>query len=155
MAQAERSLIDLAVLVDKPPRGQPDEVSHAMARFLVIRTCGYLEQTVEDSCRALVVSKSSPMVASYGNSWLGRGASPSPANLVALVQRFDHKWSEELYQLFADNDEFLSRETKFLVNRRNKIAHGLSEGIGARKALDLVESTAEVAEWFLEKFDPR
>ena len=155
MALVERSLLDLAVLVERPPRSQPDDVSRSLARFLVVRTCGYLEQTVEESCRAFLDSKSSPTSASFGKSWLGRGTSPSPANLVVLVQRFDHKWSEELSQLLADNDEFLHREVKFLVEKRNSIAHGRSEGIGARKALDLVSAATDVAAWFILRFDPR
>jgi hypothetical protein len=142
-------------LVDRPPPVQPDEVSQALARFLVIRTCGYLEQVVDQCCIAFVTSKSPPRVTSFGTSWLGRGANPSPERLVGLVRRFDTEWATELQGRFDVDDQRLSREVSFLVDRRNKIAHGVSEGIGARKALDLVSVTREVADWFILRLDPR
>jgi hypothetical protein len=155
MALVERGLLELADLIERPPTGQPDDVSRSMARFLVIRTCGYLEQTVEECCRAYLTSKSAPTAASFGKSWLGRGANPSPRNLVALAARFNPEWGVELEQLFAENDDLLQREISLLVSRRNKIAHGLSEGMGARKALDLVEAVIPVTDWFLQRLDPR
>jgi hypothetical protein len=41
-----------------------------------------------------------------------------------------------------------------LVDRRNQIAHGLSEGVGIRKALDLKITACEVADWFILRFNP-
>ena len=153
--ELSRSLESVAALVRSPQRDQSDEVRTALARFLVIRACGYLEQTTEESCKAFVASKSIPTVASYGASWLGRGASPKPEHLVTLVKQFDTSWSEELEAFLRNDDDLLWREVSFLVDRRNKMAHGASEGTGARKALDLTEHASRVAEWFLVKFDPR
>ena len=100
-------------------------------------------------------SKSSPRVARYGVSWLGRGANPGPGNLVSLVQRFDPVFAEELSEFFGHDDELLKRDVAFLVDARNKIAHGRSESVRARRALDLSTSVHHVAEWFIQTFDPR
>jgi len=150
-----RSLADVEALVNKPALGEPDEVARALARFLVVRACGYLEQVVDESCGAYITSKSSPQVARHGRSWLGRGANPTPDGLVALVRRFDSSWADDLKKLFEADDPRLHREISLLVDRRNKIAHGLGEGLGARKALDLVSLTLQVADWFVSRFDPR
>lgn len=150
-----KSLVALEALVQDPEHNRPDEVSAALARFLVVRTCGYLEQVVEECCRSLVASKSAPTVSSFANSWLGRGANPAPDKLVSLVDRFSSTWSGELNALLDNDDQRLRREIALLVDRRNKIAHGLSEGITTRKALDLLRPAREVADWFILRLDPR
>lgn len=155
ISNLDNSLRDLESLVERAARDQPDEVTQALARFLVIRTCGYLEQVVELCCTSFLMSKSPPRVSSFGVSWLGRGTNPSPDRLVELVRRFDGLWSTELRELLELDDQRLTRELSFLVDRRNKIAHGLSEGIGARKALDLAAIAREVADWFIMRLDPR
>jgi RiboL-PSP-HEPN len=155
IATLKKSLDEIVSLVRAPARDQPDEVTRALARFLVVRTCGYLEQVVEECCRAYLHSKSAPAVASFGRSWLGRGSNPTPDRLEALTRRFDAQWATELRELLERDDQLLSRELALLVDRRNKIAHGLSEGLGARKALDLVDSASVVASWFVHRLDPR
>lgn len=151
----ERALTDVEALVARPPSSQPDDVTRALARFLVVRTCGYLEQCVEECLGAHLTSKASPQVSAYGKSWLGRGANPTPERLVTLVRRFDRDWADELKAIFDDNDQLLQREISLLVDRRNKIAHGLSEGLGSQKALQLLSYSREVADWFILRFDPR
>lgn len=155
LANLKTSLEALEKLVKESNSGRGDDVDAALARFLVVRTCGYIEQVVEVCCISYLKSKSDLRSSSYGASWLGRGRNPSKDALVNLVRRFDGAWADELAQMLVSDDEKLGREIDFLVDRRNKIAHGLSEGIGVRKALDLVEPALTVAEWFILKMDPR
>lgn len=149
-----RALGLLECLVKDQASADDPDVASALAKFLLVRTCGHVEQIVEQCCRAYLQSKSEARVASFGENWLGRGANPRPEKLINLVQRFDVVWSQELSELLHDNDELLSRELSFLVDRRNRIAHGLNEGVGVRKALDLVAPAIEVSEWFILRFDP-
>ena len=149
-----RALDESENLVRNPSANQPDEVTRALTRFLIVRTCGYLEQVVDCSCRAFLISKSAPQVASFGSSHLGKGANPTPDRLAALLTRFSREWAELFKSFVAEDDEFRSRELAFLVDRRNKIAHGASEGIGAAKALALVPVAREVADWFCTVLDP-
>ena len=151
----QRGLSDVVSLVQSPPTDQLDEVSRALARFLVVRTCGHLEQVVDRSCVAYIQSKSSARVTTHGQSYFGRGANPSPDKLISLVRRFDVGWATDLERTFNADDHRLHREISFLVDRRNKIAHGLSESLGAAKALAFVPATSEVTKWFLATFDPR
>lgn len=152
---SKRELDKSAELVRTPFRDQPDQVTNALARFLVIRTCGYLESVVEDCCAAYISSKSSPRVAAFATSWFGSGANPSPGKLVALVRRFDQHWADDLDSLFRADDDLLKREISLLVDKRNKIAHGRGDSVTSRKALDFITPVERVAAWFIVTFDPR
>lgn len=154
MKTSLNDLKELARTVNSQSWTDSSDVSNAITRFLVVRTCGYLERTVESCCSAYLKSKSDPRSSSFGNSWFGRGANPSPDKLIALVRKFDVLWSEELEQLMKDDDELLKREISFLVDRRNKIAHGENEGVGLVKALALTDSAEIVGDWFVQTFDP-
>lgn len=151
----ERSLAGLHDLVEAHARTADDDVVQELSRFLVVRSCGFLEQVTEQCCRAYLGSKSDPRSAGFGGSWLGRGRNPSPSQLVELVRRFDAQWGAELEDELNADDERLRREIGFLVDRRNKIAHGLSEGIGAGKAMELALVAMEVTDWFIRRLDPR
>jgi hypothetical protein len=153
LVDLNQSITNLEKLVQE--QDPSEKVSAELSRFLVVRTCGYLEQAVEESCRSYLKSKAHPRIAAFGESWLGRGANPGPDSLAKLVRRFDNAWADELEELFNNNDEFLKREIKSLVDKRNRISHGANQGVGQRKALDLVPVAKEVADWFIGKFDPR
>lgn len=155
LQQQRRSLENLRDLAQNQAPETSDELNSVLARFLVVRACGYLEQVVEQTCLQYLNSKSShPWCQSFNGSWFGRGRNPSPNALVAFVKKIDLSLSEDLESLFQENDDLLLREISFLVDRRNKISHGLSEGVGTRKALDLVPPTVLVADWFLDNFNP-
>ena len=148
-----QSIRNLEILVQGQDPSEP--VSAELSRYLVIRTCGYLEQAVQESCRSYLKSKSDPRSAAFGESWLGRGANPRPESLINLVQKFDKTWGDELDALLSEDDELLKRELEFLVDKRNIISHGLNQGVGQRKALDLVPCARRVTTWFIDRFDPR
>jgi hypothetical protein len=141
--------------VSHPSPDQSDAAQMALARFLVVRACGYVEAVTEESVACYTESRSSPRVAQYARSWLGRGRNPSPGNMVDLVAKFDQDWAKELSKVFAENDNLLKRELSLMVDRRNKIAHGAGENITARKSLELAQYAASVADWFIVRFDPR
>jgi hypothetical protein len=73
---------------------------------------------------------------------------------VNWVGRFNATWSNELAELLEADDELLHRELSLLLDRRNRIAHGLNEGITGRKALDLKKTACTVADWFILRFNP-
>jgi len=130
------------------------EVAPFLARFLVIRSSGYLEQTVFEVARGYVNGKSGGLVRSFAHSWLEKTRNPTADNLRQLVGRFDQSLREEFDDLMSDDDERLSRELAFLIDRRNQIAHGLSEGINRGKALALKEVATDLADWFILKYNP-
>jgi hypothetical protein len=151
----KRGLKTAEAMVRTPERGQTLEVTAALARFLVVRACGYLEQVSEECCKAYLVGKSMPRVAGFGSRWLGRGANPTSPRLVELVHRFDANWAIELETFLQADDELLWQQVNHLVGLRNQVAHGENEGTGTVKALELVGHAEMVADWFVNRFDPR
>ncbi|MCQ3812155.1 MAG: hypothetical protein KTV68_16555 [Acidimicrobiia bacterium] len=130
------------------------DVTKELARFLVVRSCGFLEQVSIECCKMYLSAKSDPRSSSFGVSWLDRSVNPTPGRLIELMRRFDDVWADELSDLLNENDEYLKREFEFLVDRRNRIAHGLSEGITIRKAIVLYDAVQEISEWFVAQFKP-
>lgn len=151
----DRGLRRVVELVENPPKNEPDQVAQALARFLVIRTCGHLEKTVQECLRAYVENKSYGRVRLFSQSWLVKLNNPEPERLIELVDRFDPSLALDLQSLFEANDFELKREISLLINKRNAIAHGENEGIGSRKALDLYRYEQDLADWFVLNFDPR
>src|SRR5262245_25938363 len=66
-----------------------------LCRFLVVRSCGYLEQVVIEVCRAYVRERSGGPVRTFAHSWLERAGNPTPDRLGELVGRFDSAMQEE------------------------------------------------------------
>lgn len=150
----DRTVKEIERLVSQPTADQADDIARALARFLVVRTSGYLEQVVKECCSAFSVAHAVPQVAAFAVDNL-KIANPTPDRLLNLVGAFDSAWRAELETRLDADDQLLRREIAFLVDRRNKIAHGVSESVTARKALDLLEAARDVADWFLLRFDPR
>jgi hypothetical protein len=148
------SLDQLADSVRNPPDKRTDDDHAWLTRFLVVRTCGYLEQVVYEAARSYVSEKSFGLVRSFASSWLARSRNPTPENMLELVGRFDGQLQGELGTLLAANGDHLHREISYLVDRRNRIAHGLNESVNPRKALDLLVDAQTVATWFLINLKP-
>lgn len=125
-----------------------------LSRLLVVRSCGYVEQTLVEVARGYIAGRSGGPPRSFAHSWLERGPNPTPDALVVMTNRFDAAWAADLQDFLGADDERLARELAFLVDRRNRIAHGLNEGIGVRKALDLKDVATEVADWLIARFNP-
>jgi hypothetical protein len=149
-----RRLEELTELVQDRNEGLTDEARGWLARLLVVRSSGYVEQVVAEICRAYVDAKSSGLVRSFSRSWLERSNNPTPDNLLVLVGRFDAILQRDLDDFISGDDERLRRELSFLVDRRNKIAHGLNEGIGPARALALKGVAVEIADWFILRMNP-
>lgn len=151
----EGAVREVERLVRHPLTGQPNEVTGALARFLVVRSCGYLEQAVKECCLAYITSKSDPRVLPHAASVFRRSINPRPEQLLTIVRAFDSSWESELADFLDNDDQRLKRAISFLVDRRNKISHGLGENVTSRKALDLLEAADDVVTWFVLRFDPR
>lgn len=155
LVRIRQKLDELAERVEEQIRkGDPETVVEWLARLLVVRSCGYLEQAVREVALGHIAHRSGGYVKGFALSWVPEGRNPWPDYLGQWVGRFDKSLANALEDLLDADDERLRREVSFLVDRRNRIAHGLNEGIGARKALDLKEVACELAEWFTLQFDP-
>jgi hypothetical protein len=155
LTNLKESLNKLRKVVSDPDRSLSDEVTGYLTRLLIVRSCGYLEQVVDKCCLAYLSSRAAPAAADFGSSWLGRGNNPTPEALNKLLGRFNLSLDRKLNELLARNGGYLRSELGFLVNQRNKIAHGLSENVTQQTALKLVDVVFEIADWFVCTLDPR
>jgi hypothetical protein len=125
-----------------------------LTRFLVIRTCGYLEQVVQETVTGYLHERAGGTVKSFSLSWMNKSRNPSPENLLDIVGKFDGSWRIQLQELLDADDKHLNKELYVLVQRRHQIAHGLNEGLNSRRALELVATAKTVADWFISQFNP-
>lgn len=130
------------------------DVHEAMCRFLVLRSCGFLERSTQEICRAFIRAKSGGPVLTFAHSWLERSGNPRPEYLEKLVGRFDRVMRDEFRSFLRDSDGRLLREVGALVTYRNHVAHGLSESINQTKALQYKDVALEITDWFILRFNP-
>ncbi len=125
-----------------------------LTRFLVVRSCGYIEQVAHQCTIAHIEAKSGATVRAFALSWMSRSRNPSPENLLQLLGRFDTNLMNEFTEMLDENDSELRRDLSVLVVRRHGIAHGLNEGLGSRRALELVAVAKYVADWLILVLNP-
>jgi hypothetical protein len=147
-----KELVDLVSEVEKQSR----EIEHLawLARLLVVRSSGYIEQSVGELARAYVQEKSGGLVRAFAHSWLERTQNPSPEALISLMGRFDSSLENDLVAFLDNDDQKYRRELAFMVDRRNRIAHGLNESVGARRAVALADVATEITDWFVLRLNP-
>lgn len=130
------------------------EIQAWLARLLVVRSAGYIEQGVAECSREHVRARSGGWVQAFAHSWLERSKNPSPENLTQFLGRFDHTASNEFDEFLRQDDERVYRDLASLIDKRNRIAHGLNEGIGKDRAVTLSASAVDVVDWFILKLNP-
>lgn len=155
LTESRRRLADLRNELDHLPDTSSPEVEQAISRFLVIRCCGHIEFTFEETFCSLAEAQASPGVASYVRSGFFRGSNPHPSRLTGTLDRLNKSISNDLSGFLSQDDQRVHRELGFLIDRRNRIAHGQSENVSRRKALDLASIALEIGDWITEHLDPR
>lgn len=155
LAESRRRLSELRSELDALPEVTSAEVEQALSRFLVVRACGHLEFTFEEAFCAYAESRASPSVANYVRSGFFRGSNPNPSRLTVTLGKLDPALAAPIVSLLEGDDQRLSRELSFLVDRRNKIAHGQSENVSRSRALQLADVALNVGDALIQSLDPR
>jgi len=150
-----RPSLDALIEIVKDQAGELSAETRAwLARLLIVRCSGYVEQVAFECFRGHILEKVGGPSRAFALTWIARSRNPTPRNLVDMVARFDQSWSDELEAYLGDEDDRLLRDMNYLVSARNNIAHGLNEGVTPRRAIELSASTIEVADWFILRFNP-
>ncbi len=154
VARLEKALHDLLDRYEEFVRDPTSalELRVDLAKFVCVRVCGYVEQSLVALATSHSESKSAPTVARFATSWLSRTQNPRRETLVEFARRFDHAWGDELNLLFDTIDP--TETFNSLVQTRNDIAHGLSTGIGQDTLIRHFSLAVDVVSWFTNKLDP-
>jgi RiboL-PSP-HEPN len=146
----KRELEELFLRAEKI--SETDEIVGDINRYLVIRVCGYIEQSFVLSARSLCESRSGAEGLRFSHSWLDRSPNPRRDELIKLVNRFSETWAEELSALL-DVDE-RGNSLNSLVGIRNDIAHGKNQGVSRIGAWEYFVLANLVVDWFVERCEP-
>lgn len=147
----KRALATLKSLVTRYATGSDDNLAQELSRYLVVRSCGYVEWVAKEYSRSHILQNADVHTGAFAQSWLKNGRNPNPDNLLDLMGRFSPDWKDELNQLLNQDDKLLRRELKKLVDSRNAIAHGESDDVTMRRAIQLSDTALRVAKWFEER----
>jgi len=152
---SRQRLIELRETAANLPSGTSEEISSAISRFLIIRSAGHIEYTFDECLNCYATSKAHPNVANFVKSGLFSGRNPSPEKLVSQLSRLSPDWGRSLERMLSADDEAVRRELAFLVDRRNRIAHGQNESVRMRKTLELCDMSLGIGDFFVHAIDPR
>lgn len=158
MQTSRRRLEELRKTLDELPLEPLEvsaEVSTHLARFLVVRATGYIEHTFETCIKHFAESHAHPAVARHVTAGLFKGRNPWPATLLERTKSLSQDWHAQLEAYLDADDARVRRELRFMVDRRNRIAHGESESVNRRKALDLADIALDLGDWLTALIDPR
>jgi hypothetical protein len=125
-----------------------------LGRFLVIRSAGYIEFAVSAIAREHVRRKSGGSVEAFALSWLDKSRNPSRKNLAEFLARFGQEIRIAFDTFMDDDDERLDRELAFMIDRRNRLAHGENESVNVAKAILLKDVAVEIVDWIAEALNP-
>lgn len=150
----ERSLDELAESVRERPGHRTVDEQVWLVRFLVVRSCGYLEQVMHRCAMGHLQEMSYGTARSYSLSWLSRSINPSVENIRTTLGRFDTGFVEEFELMLSEGNGELSNDLGALITKRHAIAHGESDGLGDRRALDLYEMAKKLADWMIRRLSP-
>lgn len=150
----EKLLDELATSIRERPDQRTDDEQMWLTRFLIVRSCGYLEQVMHRCAMGHLEVNSYGTARSYSLSWLGRSVNPSVENIRSTLGRFDQGFVDEFEHMLAERDNELSNDLGALVAKRHAIAHGQSDGLGDRRALDLYEVAKKLADWMIRRLCP-
>lgn len=148
-------LVELRDTVSSSDLDENPLVESALTRFLVVRACGHVEITFDESFCALAVSKSSPDIAGFVRSQFFHGANPTAKRISETLGKLDRSRASRFDAMADEDDGRMKRQLALLVDRRNRIAHGQSENVTRRVSLDLADLALRLGDWLTAELDPR
>lgn len=152
--QRRKDLKELSELLRTLPTDTEDAVERALARYLVIRSAGFIEAVRDDAASLYSREKSDATVHRRVQSSLYTGLGVAPGQLTKFVNSFHPTWETQLNVLLQADDERLKNLLGALVGARRKIAHGDGEAVTTGRALVWSDAALEVGAWVTNRFDP-
>lgn len=135
---------------------QGDLIENAITRYLVVRSCGYIEYALRNSICYYLSQRTTPEVTNFIENKIFKGQNPKPDFIERSLSFLPEKRSRFVSFIsnvdLGDGKNFSEGDLKSLVSYRNKIAHGESENIAKRKSIDFANLAIAVGDWFISEF---
>lgn len=144
-----RQLQELEALIERSDEacGDSIEMRSEWAKYLCVRSAGFLEIGLREIFSSFVRDTSHEAVGRFAVGQLKRISNPKAGRFVEVARAFKKKWSEELEEFVTDDgrDDAIN---SIMVNR-HKIAHGEDSGITMMRVKEYLKKSVEVVK-FLE-----
>lgn len=131
-----------------------DVVSRALARYLTIRSAGYVEAVRDDLADLYASVTSHHRLHRRVVHHLRGGLGTTPEQLLTFVGSFDKDWRITLEAVLDAEDQILRNQLGAMVAARKKIAHGDGDQVTAGKALVWADLALELGNELGKLFDP-
>ena len=133
----------------------PDVVARALARYLTIRSVGYIEAVRDDLADLYASGAGHYRLHRRIVHHLRGGLGVAPEQLLSFVGSFDKDWRVAMEAVLEADDQTLRNQLGAMVAARKKIAHGDGEQVTTGKALVWSDAALELGKQLDKLFDER
>lgn len=105
-----------------------------LTKYSLIKACGTIELCFKTLVSECVTSKDNARVSKYlDETFLSRGINPKIGAMANYLRKFDDAWAKEFEAKVQAKDSRIITSVKYLVDERNKHAHGKDTRIGLQE----------------------
>lgn len=123
-----------------------DDIENYITRFLIIRSCGYIEEVYRRSICLYVEKRAGKEIRNLiFNAKFRKGANPTQERIVETLRDLDPGLKNSFLSILGDNENL-----KSLITMRNTVAHGGSDRCTRRQAIEKGNLAITIGDWFLE-----
>lgn len=135
-------LSKIAAIVTLPEgAGAPKEVNALrveslpfLTKYALVKTSGTMELCFKTLVTDCVGSRENARVVRYlDETFTSRGINPKIGTMVDYLKKFDDRWPKELDAQIKAKDTQIFSSVRYLVDERNKHAHGKDTRIGLQE----------------------
>lgn len=134
----QRKLDDLYTLVETI---KDEEVQALMAKFLCVRTSGFLESSLKNLINEYLHGTSPKPIESFVNNKIKRETNLKYERLATILELFNREWADKLSREITDDQK---EALNTIVSNRNNIAHGENDNISFYLIKDYYDRIKEV-----------
>jgi hypothetical protein len=134
-----------------PSSSDDPEIQADFARYLIVLTCGFLENSIEAIILDFTKRRSGGEVASYVEQQLKLWTNPNCEKIKTLLGTFKSSWRDQLEVYLVDEKK---DSVNGLVALRHRIAHGDHVGTTLSQAKGYYNNIKDVVEFIVGIVDP-
>lgn len=122
------------------------ELQGHWGKYLCILAAGFLENAISEIYIELVSNSSSPQVASYTRTMLGKINNQKSSKFIETAFSFKKEWGAELGKYFDDNPKIKNAIDSIMINR-HLIAHGKTATVSVVRLKEYLDCSIEALEF--------